>query len=92
MHSLRCRGFLMRSGRRASGRSRSADVIPKPGIFGVDQLVGGAVEDNFAFVEDEKFCVFVDTLVGDRLDLAGFGVEAAPREKECVLQTVGDQQ
>ena len=54
--------------------------------------MGGAVEDNFAFIQDEKFGAVVDAAVGDWLYLAGLLVEAVCSQEEGVLQAVGDQQ
>jgi hypothetical protein len=58
----------------------------------VDELFGGAVEDDFAFVEDEELGAVVDAVVGDLLDFAGFFVEAASGEEVCVLDAVGDDE
>ncbi len=52
-------------------RGRLREVFLEPGVGGVDELVGGAVEDDFAFVEDEEFGTVVDAVVGDLLDFAG---------------------
>ena len=62
------------------------------GSVGVDELVGGAVEDYLALVEDEKFGAVVDAAVRDGFDLAGLLVEAVCGQKEGVLQAVGDDQ
>jgi hypothetical protein len=71
---------------------KSGDEALEPGVGGVDELLGGAVEDDAAFVEDEEFCAGVDAVVGDGLHLAGGGVEAVRGESEGVLDTVGDEE
>ncbi len=58
----------------------------------MDQLFGGAVEDYFAFVDDEELGAVVDAVAGDLFDLAGLGVEAVSGEEEGVLQAVGDDE
>lgn len=58
----------------------------------MDELEGGAVEDDAILVEDEKFGAVVDAVVGDSLDLSGSGVDVVHRESEGVLEAVGDEQ
>jgi len=73
-------------------RRRSGEVFLEPGVVGVDELFGGAVEDYFSFVEDQEFCAVVDAVVGDLLDFFGLRVEAAAGEEVGVLNAVGDDE
>ncbi len=54
----------MRSGRQASVR-RLGEVFLQPGVVGVDELVGVAVEDDPTFIQDEELGAVVDAAVGD---------------------------
>ena len=58
----------------------------------MDELVGSAVEDNPAFIENQEFGAVVDAVVWDRFDFACLLIEAVPGEEEGILQTVGDHQ
>lgn len=58
----------------------------------MDEFFGGAVEDYFAFVEDEEFRAVVDAVVGDLFDFFGLLVEAAAGEEVCVLNAMGDDE
>jgi len=79
----------MRSGSRGSA-SGSGEIFLQPGVGGVDELFGCAVEDNLSLVEDEKLCAVVDAVVWDGLDLAGLLVEAVGGQQEGVLEAMRD--
>src|SRR5882724_5585 len=81
----------MRSGRRASVEG-SGEVFFEPGVVGVDEFVGVAVEDDPALIQDEKLGAVVDTAIGDWFYFARLLIEAVSGQKEGVLQAVGDQQ
>lgn len=68
------------------------EVFPEPGVGGVDELFGGAVEDDFSLVEDEELCAVVDAVVGDLFDFAGLFVETAAGEEVGVLDAVGNDE
>ena len=81
----------MRSGRKGSAR-RLGEVFLEPWVGGVDQFLGGAVEDDSAFVEDEKLGAVVDAAIGDLFDLAGLLIETVSGEEEGILQAMGDDE
>jgi hypothetical protein len=81
----------MRSGRRESAR-RSGEVFLEPGVGGLDQLVGSAVEDDLAFIQDEKFRAVVDSAIRDWFDLSGLLIETVSGQEEGVLQAMRDYQ
>lgn len=81
----------MRNGRRESAR-RLREVFFEPWIRGVDELVGGSVEDDPAFVQDEKLGAVIDAIVGYLLHFASLRVEVASRQEEGVLQAVRDDE
>ncbi len=51
----------------------------------MDELVGGAIEDDSAFIQDEKLRAVVDAVVGDLFHFACLRVEAASCQEEGVL-------
>lgn len=67
-------------------------VFHNPGVFGVDQFLGGASEDDGALIEDEEAGAVVNGAVRDELHLIGFDVEVMGSEGEGVLQAVGDEE
>jgi len=73
-------------------RGRLGEVFLEPGVVGVDEFFGGAVEDDFAFVEDQEFGAVVDAVVGDLLDLFSLRIEAAAGEEVGVLNAMGDDE
>ena len=81
----------MRSGRRGSAR-RSREIFFKPWIGGVDELMGGTIEDDPAFVYDEKLCAVINAIVGDLFHLASFRVKAVSRQQKGILESVSDDQ
>ena len=56
------------------------------------QLVGGAVEDDLTFVQDEELGAVVDAAIGDWFYFSSLLVEAVSSEEEGVLQAVCDQE
>lgn len=54
--------------------------------------MGGAIEDDLAFIEDQEFGAVVDAAVGDRLYLSGLLVEAVSGEEEGILQAMSNDQ
>ena len=73
-------------------RGRLGEVFLKPGVVGVDEFFGGAVEDYLAFVEDQEFGAVVDAVVGDLLDLFSLRIEAAAGEEVGVLNAMSDDE
>src|SRR5438105_6059401 len=75
--------------------SCSRQVFLDPGVVGVDEFFGGAVEDDAPVIEDEESDSGVDAVFGAVL---GDGLHAAVRivpmggHDERVLQPVGDDQ
>ena len=58
----------------------------------MDEFVGGPIENDLAFIQNQKLCAVVDTIVRNGFDLSGLLVEAVSGQEESVLQTVGDDQ
>lgn len=81
----------MKSGRQANADA-SGEVFPEPRIGRVDEFAGGAIEDDPAFIQDEKLGAVVDAAVGDWFYLSGLLVKAVSGEEEGVLQAMGDDQ
>ena len=69
----------------------SGEVLLEPWVVGVDEVVGGAFEMDFALVEDEKAGAVVDATVGDGLHFVRGVVPAVGGEGEGVLEAVGDE-
>lgn len=72
------------------------EVVLDPGVGGMDEVLGVAVEDDFGLVEDEEAGVGVEaalgTVFGDGLHAVGGGVIAVGGEDEGVLEAVGDDE
>ena len=58
----------------------------------MDELVGGSVEDDSTFIEDEELGAVVDAAVGDWLYLSGLLIEAVSGEEKCILQAMSDDE
>ena len=83
------------SGKKAALGTSLGEVLLQPGVVGADEFFGGAVEDDFALVEDEEAGAGVDAVVIGAVDgdhVLGFRVEAVGGEGEGVLEAVGDEQ
>ena len=82
--------------RQRQNRWLYSEVAFDPGVGGVDQFFGGAVEDYVALVEDEELYAGVDALFGavfgDGLHAACRGVVAVGGHDEGVLEAVGDDE
>ena len=68
------------------------EIFLEPWVCGVHKFERCPVEDDLAFINNDKFGAVIDTAVGDRLDLSGLWVEAISGQKIGILQTVGDDQ
>jgi hypothetical protein len=58
----------------------------------VDEFVGGSVEDDPAFIQDEKLGAVFDAAVRNRFYLSGLLIESVSGEEEGVLQAMGYDQ
>ena len=58
----------------------------------MDEFVGGSVEDDLAFVQNEKLGAIVDPVVGDWFYLSGLLIEAISGQEEGVLQAMRDDE
>lgn len=68
------------------------EVLSDEGVVGVDEVVGVAVEDDMAVVENEECGVGVGFAFGERLDAFAVVRIAVRGEHEGVLQAVRDQE
>ena len=68
------------------------EVFLEPWVGGVDEFVGGAVEDDLALIQDEKLGAVVDAAVGDGLSFSGLLVEVVSGQQEGILEAMGYEQ
>jgi len=81
----------MRNGRRANAET-SGEIFLEPWIGSVDEFMGGSVEDDLAFIQDEKPRAVIDPVVGNLFYLSGLLVEAISGQEEGVLQAMSNDQ